>query len=787
MKSLSLALAALLSSLAVNAATLRVPAGADFATQVLNNPWDYSDSKDIYPLLWTHNLSAAKVDNGILTATARDTDPHFWTLFPQVASSTATLDRPQVFIDANRYTQLSFYMWLPDTVIPGAKNGRITWHFGGYTVAEFDANYAESQLFPVYPGWRQYTFDLKTLTPRVGKPWAGQVAGLRIDPALATQADFKLDWVRITDPTNTASRLKDTRLDTPVLWVDTDTDSSNGAIRTLPRQTDGSFAFDSLMPGDYRVAAISDEEYALSQRGKAWSISTIGDFNWASRSGFTGEGVSNGQFVGTTNSADPYLLMDIPDDKPIDASKYRYLRVKMTLDKIPAQESGLLIFWGTQAASFSFNSEFMPVSSGSKEYLIDLGTSANWKGSIKALRIDPVNGPNAGSSVKVTIDHVSLSSKSTAPSDTVTYLADTVTVNTPPAMTLLSPSLASGNDYAQSVLGRQWDMTDSFSVKNPQELLNADFVGSVPELGLVGSFFRGVSKVAPAGRSEGDAAFHLIFQENDKPIDSSLFSLLQVRMYTPFNEADSNELLTGAIARIAWKEDDFDSGLTTDDILLLPGMHDYWVDLPNMRIEPANTRRWANKVRYLRIDPHEYLTSRMFYVDQASLRALPTAFNKLNIAVSLASTGNSKFTLVALVDGVERGRRADLAAGPQGLDVDISGLSAGSHTLNICADDGNNQTCVNAPTPFIRTTSASLVSLPDADSLFDWAQATFASLLQANGEKSVQVGDFYARCYARSGKCVGVFDGNTYFYDGASVLNLGGSAPFIAQAKAGGF
>ena len=78
-----------------HSAELLVPAAADFATISLNNPWDMADNTDVYPLLWTHNLAAATATGGVMTGTPRDTDPHFWARFPQIARTTTTLgDRP---------------------------------------------------------------------------------------------------------------------------------------------------------------------------------------------------------------------------------------------------------------------------------------------------------------------------------------------------------------------------------------------------------------------------------------------------------------------------------------------------------------------------------------------------------------------------------------------------------------------------------------------------------------------------------------------------------------------
>ena len=53
---------------AVQAQAQTVPEGADHATQKLYNAWDMATQADVFPLLWTHNLAAAAVNNGVMSA-----------------------------------------------------------------------------------------------------------------------------------------------------------------------------------------------------------------------------------------------------------------------------------------------------------------------------------------------------------------------------------------------------------------------------------------------------------------------------------------------------------------------------------------------------------------------------------------------------------------------------------------------------------------------------------------------------------------------------------------------
>ena len=177
-----------------------------------------------------------------MTGVARDTDPHFWLLFPQIPSSILPANTRQKTIDASKYTRLAFYMWLPDTVQPGASLGRLVWHHGGDTVAAFDAAYSESPTFAVYPGWRLYQFDLAALTPNKGKTWAGTIHGLRIDPCLGCAVTFKLDWARLSGTQDlTSGALAAPSPDKTRLLVDTDTSTGNGSLGVLAADAAGRF------------------------------------------------------------------------------------------------------------------------------------------------------------------------------------------------------------------------------------------------------------------------------------------------------------------------------------------------------------------------------------------------------------------------------------------------------------------------------------------------------------------------------------------------------------------
>jgi len=138
--------------------------GIDYATVTHNDPWDMSNREDIFSLDWVHNLATFSFENGILTATPKDNDPHIWLQFPQIPSSIPTLDQRTQEINADQFDRLSFYLWLPENIGSG-KRGRIVWHPGAETIEAFDAAYSESELFPVQPGWHLFPLFLFTQLP----------------------------------------------------------------------------------------------------------------------------------------------------------------------------------------------------------------------------------------------------------------------------------------------------------------------------------------------------------------------------------------------------------------------------------------------------------------------------------------------------------------------------------------------------------------------------------------------------------------------------------------------
>ena len=773
-----------------------VAEGPDHATQVLGGAWDMSEQSDVFPLLWTHNLASATVAQGIMTGTARDTDPHFWLQFPRIPSATPALNQAQPAIVASRFTHFAFMMWLPDTVVPGSRNGRLVWHKGGDTVAAFDAAYSESPMFPVYPGWHLYDFNLAAMQPGSGTPWIDSVQGLRIDPCLGCNVEFKIDWARLYNHSEAGSMTSLPPGKTRLLATVQPTGSTTPV--TMPLQTvQGKASAAGLPPGQYRVAPITDGDYALSQRGKAWTFDTRSDILWAANNGIASAQVTPQGLSGITSNGDPYVLLDLASQAPINARLYRYLAIDLTIDQIPAQESGLLVWWGDQTASVRHPSNFIPVQAGRATYHIDLGQSPDWTGLVKALRIDPLNGPNAGNAVHFTL-HSARLTQASGFEESVAFNPEPLSVNARPVVRILSPALGDGEDYALVEQGRAWSMQTG-QVQHPElsNLRSWGYTNRIPDLNLTGAFFQGTSQPAATQQTEGDPHVFLAFQENAHPIDANTFRWLGFDLYVPMDATAQNELTQGAVARLAWKTDDTDPGVTTDDIILTPGLQRYWFDMNQLVYEPSTARTWNGLVRYLRIDPFEFPEPRSFYAGPAQLRATPSARYVVPVVLQLNDADGDPLTVTVRSGSSVLGNATGLTSGTHQIIASMAMLPAGEHTLSVEVSDGLNTVQRSASLPVIKLpVQAPLPAhqIKAADRIFNWAENLLATTVGPGGPSSSSLACLqaipgaYGRIYASSGICLFTVDGQVLFTIHGDGLALAGSiSQLLEQATAAGY
>ena len=592
------------------AISFTVPEGVEFSAVILKDRWDMKNKEDIYPLPWANNLASWDYQDGIFTGICQDNDPSFWLLFPGVVSSLKLGKVGENYpIDTSLFYRLAFLMWLPDNLSPDEPGGVIYWHKGGETQTEFDNGYGHTTFFSVYPGWHLYVIALKDMSYE-GIPYDGILKGLRIDPCV-TCDKFKIDWARLIAPKIYSNPL--ILPDSPqTIIVDRDQNIQNGFLTTLQANENGTFDCSILPPGTYYIAKIPDLDYATTVVGNTWDMKDQVDTTIVR--GFRDISFSENGFQGVTDNNDPFLVMNVSSVKPIDAQKYRFLIINMSFDYVPSQEAGIIIYWGNSSFDFSHHSEFIPIQEGRKQYVIDMSKYRDWAGKIKALRIDPCSSRD----LKINIHSVLLSPRSDVlPSDLVpTYYHEPLNIIATPVVKVISPGPETGEDYATTIQGNPWEFDDVSDVRRVANVSKYELTNFIPELGISGTFLHGVSTQAPENEW-GDPGVYVLLQENSRPLYADKYHWVTLRMYLP----GDLDLTNGAMARIAWKADDWDEGLTTDDIVLYPGLHEYVLDLKKVKWEPPSNRKWTGYVRYLRIDPHEFPEPRDFYIDSIYVRA----------------------------------------------------------------------------------------------------------------------------------------------------------------------
>ncbi|MCU1588664.1 MAG: hypothetical protein JWN31_2157 [Frankiales bacterium] len=182
---------------------------ADYASEVLSDPWDFSNSADV--------AGPTSMDAGLLTYSPSSK------VQPSLVNSTASSqawgrDGRTSPVDASRYTVLSVRLWSS-----ARSPGGVSWTTCGWDKTECRGFYA----FRMQPGWN--TYDLKLRSSGLASSpaaWSGLVTGLRLTGA--SGPTVKVDWVRLREPLEPEVFLRwdDASAGDTVYW-DLDGDSAN--------------------------------------------------------------------------------------------------------------------------------------------------------------------------------------------------------------------------------------------------------------------------------------------------------------------------------------------------------------------------------------------------------------------------------------------------------------------------------------------------------------------------------------------------------------------------------
>jgi hypothetical protein len=240
-----------------------VASANDFATNVLQDPWDMNQRTDVgwwlysvdYPYAgaWSSHSFSGGLFTGVVVS-----NPNLWLLETSFGGAAPYgkfgINYP---INADAYRIAAVRLRVPTA-------GYMLWEWTTNSI--YDApGIQTSNAVLTTPGWRIYIVDLPTLGLLVGnQPWSGIKRSFKLNPAPANEpagGTVQVDWVRLVD--NQPSLLRNITWSGtgPVdIYLDNDNsptsdpDQTLGLLATNVSGTSYSLNAGALAPGDYYVA-----------------------------------------------------------------------------------------------------------------------------------------------------------------------------------------------------------------------------------------------------------------------------------------------------------------------------------------------------------------------------------------------------------------------------------------------------------------------------------------------------------------------------------------------------
>ncbi|MEX1019989.1 MAG: hypothetical protein WDZ49_10040 [Litorilinea sp.] len=724
----------------------RVAESEDYATVVLGNPWDMEQSIDMRPIgpmnrNPNNGFRDVSFQNGIFRGVTISHDSYFWLLhqgYP-LANNIKPYSGLGAPIDAARFSQMSFRM---------ARNGagpnvpiRVYW----YKAGDESTGQPSGMSVPLtgQDGWNVYNLDLSNPANVATGSWSGEITGLRIDPtstsmATVTGVEIRLDWARLINPQTTArseiawnSNLQNGSSSVvSVALVENNARQQPALVYTvasgISHQASGSLDWDTqgLPPGEYQVRAQMGIDYAGNVLENPWDFD--GAHDMARMDNFNNVSLQGSVFRGQSATNDSQMLMRIDPNQPIDTSLYRYLAVRINTSEIAYVNA----MW-TRAGDpgpWGGTTQFTLIDPGWQTLLIDLKDPQNiaagaWSGTVLEFRLDPVTEPD----VNVQIDWVGLLTANATPQSAadlapiVSYAQNPVEINAAPVIEILAPSMASGDDYATTVLGKPWNFRDSSSVVRTDELVNISYG---PQ-GMQATVQEGLHSGCLADC--GDPQVWLrVGADPSQYIDAERFKYVTVRYW----QEGWQDVLGGWAFRLLWTPTMFPNDTSTlDDVITLDGWpsygaqegwHTYQFNLQEMQLEPEgailgqSNPGWNNargRIAQFRFDPTEVAYASTFHLDQILLTSDPVARGRTTIRWNVKNADHPT-TVRLYYTQAASGSEAQAAGsndtliatvqpGKESHVWDTAGVAQGTYYIKFVADDGYNTSTWYSEVPII--------------------------------------------------------------------------------------
>ena len=393
------------------------PAGPDYATDVLGDPWDFSNSEDIgLDPTETTGWSSFAVSGGLAGGVTDTGDTSLSLLYRGRYGIISPGKTGRRFpIDPARFQKLAFKM--SDSAGGQNEFPQVYWfHYPWADPADPNGQLFGAKLLPgTVTGNQVYVTDLTTGAQGGSLPWVNgslQVRGLRLDPNISRfgQTVF-YDWVRLTPNDNASGAAMVT-----MSWGGSGSatvniiDAGGTPLRIVNNVNTSSIVWNYgvLPPGTYTVQVtrggtvsrpftintpplvqVTDPDetggadYATTVLGNAWDMSAVTDVINTVNDNYTPRPAtfSGGVMTATNTNGDAtvtLLAQDGTGATPIDSTRYRYLTYRFQVDGPYDLRDGSVarIVWGSQQfiqAPTATTTKDIIVWPGMNSYTFDLG------------------------------------------------------------------------------------------------------------------------------------------------------------------------------------------------------------------------------------------------------------------------------------------------------------------------------------------------------------------------------------------------------------------------------
>lgn len=254
----------LLRSATAGTAVPSVAAGLDFATNVFHDPWDYSNSSDLFldpgP---TQGLAHPSMSGGVLSFAVHSgyLSP-LWGGYQNEVPSGRLGIVPANMINASTYNRLRLHIYVSGFTAAG-----LSW----YTCSPRSSACGGSMTFALKAGWNDIDRPIAR-SQASGQGWAGHIQGLRLAlTAPSGSVNVHLDSLRIYRPSRTAAIAwaAPGHSSATLWWTD-----SAGTIATTAGQHAGPVANAATSASSTNRVGTNVAGYAPNT--SFWSVSAIG-------------------------------------------------------------------------------------------------------------------------------------------------------------------------------------------------------------------------------------------------------------------------------------------------------------------------------------------------------------------------------------------------------------------------------------------------------------------------------------------------------------------------------